>query len=110
MTQNIKILKLINGDEIIAEVLDSGAALSGDKTKVRITNPVRIVIVPTRTDPKSPTVGFAPWPEFTEEKTFTLDKSHVLVIMDPLKEFITQYSSLMSGIVLPSNKLVIPGA
>lgn len=115
MVQNIKILKLLTGEEIIAEVLDNGSALGGDKTKVRIRNPFAVVVLHTRTDPnrigdrKTPTVGFAPWPQFTDEKIFTLDMHHVVAIMEPIKEFLTQYSSMINGIVLPANKIMLPG-
>lgn len=111
MAQNTKILKMLNGELLIAEVLDSGSALGGDKTKVRIRSPMKIVIIPTRTDPNNPSIGLAPWPEFTEDKEFTLERSHVVTIVEPIKEFVSQYSSMLSGLVLPSggSKLFVPG-
>lgn len=108
MAQNIKILKLLNGEEIIGEVLDNGSSLGGDNTKIRISNPIRIVVMPSRNDPKTPTVGFAPWLEFTDEKNFTIDRAHVIVVMNPIKEFINQYNSITGGLVVPTNKIIVP--
>jgi hypothetical protein len=97
---NIKIVKLINGEEIIAKVLPSSGLI------VKIENPVRIVIMPNKIDPKTPNVGLAPWAEFSDEKVFELDKSHVLCIMTPVKEFINQYNSIFGGLVLPNSGLL----
>lgn len=102
MAMNVKLLKLANGEELIAEVLDNSGAV------VLIKNPVRIVVVPSRADPKTPSVGLAPWTEFSDDKEFILDKDHVLLIMKPVQEFINQYNSIFGGIVLPSSKIMMP--
>jgi hypothetical protein len=66
--------------------------------------------MPNKVDPKTPTVGFAPWVEFSEEKDFTIHKAHVIVTMKPVQEFINQYNSMFGGIVsVPTTKLLIPG-
>lgn len=92
----IKILKLITGEEILGELLDLNFT-------VQVKNPVRIVVLPNKIDPKTPSVGFAPWAEFSDQKTFTLDKNHVLCIIDPINEFINQYNGMFGGLVLPSS-------
>ena len=103
MVKNIKILKLITGQDLIAEVLPSVAGV------VKIKNAIMIVVIPNRVDPKTPNVGFGPWAEFSEDKEFTLDTSHILAIMTPIKEFVTQYNSLFGGIVMPAgSNLIIP--
>lgn len=103
---NVKIIKLVSGEEILAEVTDAAATMP-----VAIKNPVRILVIPNKVDPKTPQVAFAPWAEFSEEKTFTIDKSHILCIMTPIKEFVQQYKSMFGGII-PANqsKLIVPGA
>ena len=98
-----KILKLITGEEILAEMV-----LDGPNT-VNIKNPVRIIVMPNKIDPKTPNIGFAPWADFSEDKTFTLDKSHVLCIMEPIKEFVNQYNSMFGGLVVPTSNLIMPG-
>lgn len=97
---NIKIIKLINGEDLIAKVLPSSSEV------VKVENPVRIVVMPNKLDPKTPNVGLAPWAEFSDEKVFVLDKSHVLCIMTPVKEFVNQYNTIFGGLVLPNSGLV----
>ena len=105
MALNIKMLRLLNGEELIAEVIDCN-----EETKVVIKNPIRIVVMPNASrDPKAaPTIGFAPWLEFAEDKKIELDKSHILFIVKPVQEFINQYNSIFGGIVAPSSKLILP--
>lgn len=104
-TKKVKLVRLLTGEELLAEVI-SEAGL-----KIEIKNPIRVVVMPSR-DPNSdrPTVAFAPWMEFADEQNFTLDKSHVLAIMIPIKEFIAQYQKAFSEIVTPvdSGKLILP--
>lgn len=104
MASNIFLLKLTNGDEVIGEITTNSISM------VTIVNPVRVVVVPSKTDARTPTVGYAPWAEFSNEKEFTIDKSHIIVIMKPIQEFINQYNTMFGGIVAPSSKLIIPGA
>ena len=101
MAINIKLLKLINGEELVSEIIND------DGSTVKIKNPVRIIMMPSKADPKTPSVGLAPWAEFSEDKEIVLDKSHVLCMMKPIREFINQYNSIFGGIVLPSSKLIL---
>jgi hypothetical protein len=103
MATNVKILKMISGEELLAEVV----AQTG--TELVIKNPVRVVVMPSKSNPQTPTVGFAPWAEFSEDKEFTIHMAHVIVTMKPVQEFINQYNSMFGGIVAPSPKLIIPG-
>jgi hypothetical protein len=101
----VQLVRLINGEELLGKILSTTSDV------VRIQNPVRVVVMPNKIDPKTPNVGFAPWAEFTEDKSFDIDKRHVLCIMNPVKEFINQYNSMFGGLVLPTNSnLLVPGA
>lgn len=106
MAANVKIIKLITGEELLAEVTVS----SPIPTSVTLKNPVRIVVMPNKVDPKTPNVGFAPWAEFSEDRIFELDKAHILAIINPIKEFVNQYNSMFGGLVVPSSNLILPGA
>lgn len=103
MADNIHILKLATGEEILAEIISN--VKGGDIT---VKNPVRIVVIPNKLDPKTPNVGFAPWMEFAEERTITIDSSHVVTKAAPMKEFIEQYNLMFSNLVVPQNKLILP--
>lgn len=103
---NVKIVRFINGEEVIADVTQVSETMP-----VSLKNPVRIVVMPNKMDPKTPQVGLAPWAEFSEDKTFTIDKSHILCIMEPIKEFVQQYKSMFGGIIpVEQSKLIMPGA
>ena len=101
----VKIIKLLTGEDILAEVpLENVDPLV-------IKNPVRIIVMPNKIDPKTPNIGFAPWAEFSDDKTFTLDKAHIVAIMNPIKEFVNQYNSMFGGILINPNGpgLILPG-
>lgn len=102
MAANVKILRLITGEELLAEVLEQG-------NPVMIKNPVRVVVMPNKLDPKTPNVGFAPWAEFSDDKEFSIDKSNIVAIINPIKEFINQYNSMFGGLVVPKSNLILPG-
>jgi hypothetical protein len=102
MSKNVKLHRLIDGSEILGETIDHY-----DESFIKIKNPVRVVIVPTKTDPKTPTVGFAPWAEFSDEKEFRIHKAHIIVSMTPVKEFINQYNTIHGGLVLPTKSGLI---
>ena len=104
MITDIKIIKLVNGDEILAE-----AIINEVVGELLIKNPVRIVVMPNKLDPKTPNIGFAPWAEFSDQKAFKLDMNHVLCIMSPITEFVNQYNTMFGGLVVPSSNLILPG-
>ena len=102
--ENIKIIRLLNGEEIIAEVTsDSGQIIT-------IRNAIRIVVMPNKADPSVPNVGMAPFMQFTEDKDLTLNKNCVITVATPLTEFVNQYNSVFGGLVVPptSAKIITP--
>lgn len=102
MALNVKLIRLLNGEELMAEVVNS------NDSKVTIKDAIRVVVMPQRDPKASPSIGFAPWLEFSEDKQVELDKSHVLFMVTPIKEFVNQYNSLFGGIVTPTTKLILP--
>ena len=98
---NIKIVKLLNNEEIIGEVTIVNGV-------VYIKNPLLIVVMPSMTE-QIPKIGFSPWAPFSIDTNFEIDKSNVLTIMNPISEFMTQYTNAFSSIVTPNkSKLIIP--
>jgi hypothetical protein len=100
MSAQVMLVRLITGEEIMGKVTESEHTIS-------INKPVRIVIMPSKADPTTPTVGLAPWMEFAESKDFTIHKAHVVTIAEPIREFYNQYNSMFGGIVMPSSKLLL---
>lgn len=97
-------MRLVTGEEILAEVTDE----TSTTFKYKIKNPVRILVVPTKNDPKTPQVALAPFAEFAAIKEFGIEKSHVLMVYEPVQEFVNQYKELFGGIITPPKKLILP--
>ena len=100
-TDNIKIVRLSTGEEIIGEVM------ADTKTDLTLKNPVRILVIPTA-DQKNPKVGFGPFTQWTEDKELTLNKNCVTTVATPVADFVNQYNSVFGGIVVPNSKLITP--
>jgi len=84
---NVKIVKLISGEELIGEF---------DEVKYTINNPV--VMIPVNNEK----IAFSPWMPYAEDKLFTLKKDQVLVLATPSKTIANEYSRAFgSGIVIP---------
>lgn len=100
----IKVIKLVTGEDIIAEVLDSGNGI------YKLKNPVQISIIPSRTSGE-PNFGFLPFPTCAKQsKTAELEikEAHIIVVTDLAEEFTNQYNSIFgSGIVTPPKSLII---
>lgn len=100
--ENLKILRLSTGEEIIGEIVEENI------TKITVKNPVRIVVVPSKSDPQNPSIGFAPFMQWSEDKNLTLNAIHVITTATPITEFVNQYNSIHGGIVVPKSKLITP--
>lgn len=98
---NIKLVRMLNGDDVIADV-------DVNVTRVNMKNPLRVVVMPSAAG-QSPNVGFAPWSPFSKDTDFKLDMAHVLAIMEPIDEFVQQYKMSVSPIVTPpQGRLILP--
>jgi hypothetical protein len=103
--KNIQILKLVNNEEIMAEV-------ESDDTDFILTNPVGVAIV--RGQDGRPNIGFAPWPlhapQGEKDTTYPIAKKHVLYYYTPAEDFINNYNQIFgAGIVVPPTKQIITG-
>lgn len=101
MAANIKIIRFLNGQEIVAEVTLNSLS------EVTVKNPVRLVVIPSKTSPQNPQVAFVPFCEFSDDKEFTFQKQHIIAQMTPIAEFINQYNGMFGGVILPTSKLII---
>ena len=86
---NVKIVKLINGEELIGEY---------DEETTTIKNPV--VMIPVNKEK----IAFQPWVPYSEDKEFKLKESMILVVADPSKHISNEFNRVYgSGIVVPSD-------
>jgi hypothetical protein len=97
-------LKLINNEDIIAEVE------SESEIEFVILNPVSIVVVPKA---GQPSLDFAPFPMYAELKkgdTIVISKRNVVYSYPPTENFVTGYNQIFgSGLVVPPPKQIITG-
>ena len=95
--KDVKLIRLITGEEIVAEVLDW-------KNGVMTIQNALVVI------PQQGQVGFAPWatvinPEMPE---IGLDMKHVIYSVEPAEPVVKQYNEIFgSNIVLPEKQLIL---
>jgi len=89
----IKLLRLITGEEVIAEMVRVG------EYNYVVANP--IVMVPGRDG----NIGFAPWcPLVAEEvKTITISASHVTYVTLPNEQVVENYTQIFSPIITPKS-------
>lgn len=96
---NVKCVKLTTNEDIICEY-------SVSEDVVKMTNPVQVSMVPTRTG--EPNFGFIPFPLVSNDKELYINTRNVMFVCDPAEEFLNQYNQIFgSGIVTPSKKLIV---
>lgn len=93
----IKLLRLVSGEEIIAEITNT------DEETYLIKD--AIVMIPAGEG----RIGFMPFMPYTEAKDgLTIRKQDVMFSVDPIKDMIDQFRQARSGIEIP-NKGIIKG-
>lgn len=91
---NIKLLRLVTGEEVIAE-------LKGENNCYELTNPARIGLTEEG-------LGLAPLSLFSKDvKNLTISREHVVWVIDPEDSIANAYNSQFgSGIILAKSGLV----
>jgi hypothetical protein len=88
---NIKILKLVTGEEIIAHVA------SEEENRFVLVEPQRFVVTEEG-------VGSMPLVPISKDKEYTISKSHVMICAEPEDNVRNIYNSKYgNGIVIPVN-------
>jgi hypothetical protein len=95
--KDVKLIRMITGEEIIAEVLDWKNGM------MTIQNPLLVI-------PQQGQVGFAPWATVIdpEQPEIGLDMKHVIYSVAVAEPVIEQYNKIFgSNIVLPEKQLIV---
>ena len=94
----IKLLRLVTGEDVLAEIVDHG------DIAYHIRNPLIVFIRPTETG--VPSVGLSQWIPYSADKEFTIKNDRVVVESNPAEDLRSQYDRVFgSGIIMPSAKL-----
>lgn len=93
---NVKVLRIITGEEVVAEVLE--------ETDNNITLKNALVVIP-----QNQTVGFAAWATVVDrqEPEITVSKEFIVYIasLDPSVK--NKYCELFGGVTTPDKKLIL---
>jgi len=93
---NLKILKLVSGEEIVGEVVTS------DDNTVTLKNVIGIMVHQTR---DGIAYGFMPWGQLVDgDKTISLDKT--VYTGTPNSDLQNNYASMFGGIVTPPKQIL----
>lgn len=80
MNKDVKLLQLVSGENIIAQV-----TIEKDASEVILDNPVMIV-------PHNNDTGFMPWPIFSNSTRLDLNPTHIVFIVDVQEEILQGYN------------------
>ena len=94
---DVKLIKLVTGEEILAEVISS------DDNTITIGNAVAAVLQPSRDG--ALTVGFIPWGTLSKQNK-VIGMSQVVYTSIPEEDVRNQFASMFSGIVTPPKTLI----
>ena len=90
---NIKVVRIISGEELIGD---------WDDEKSTITNPV--IMVPVAKDK----LGFSPWIPYVDEEEFPLKEQHIVTILTPDNKLQNEYNRVYgSGLIVPDADRII---
>jgi hypothetical protein len=90
----IKILKLVTGEEIIADAVRSD-------TDWILKSPAVIQLMSSRTDPNQIMIGLLPYAQYTQGHNIVVPLNFVIWSENPVDELYNQYNSMFgSGIQL----------
>ena len=95
--KDVKLIRMISGEEIIAEVLDWKNGI------LTIQNALCVI-------PQQGQVGFMPWATVIdpEQPEIGLDMKHVIYSVEVAPDVVAQYDKIFgNNIVLPEKKLIV---
>jgi hypothetical protein len=91
----IEIVKLITGEEVVADTFDAATIT------LTLKKPCIIQLVPSRQNPEQTMMGLFPYAAYTEDHEIEIQKSQIVWRAKPVKELYNQYNSVFgSGIQL----------
>jgi hypothetical protein len=93
---NVKIVRLVTGDEVLCEIVDCGIEAIHDTT---IRNPTLIGVGPDGT------LATAPLSVFAKTDQVTISNAHILFTAEPEEEILDAYKSKYGGIITPKGIL-----
>ena len=97
MVNDVKVLKLITGEEVITRVI--GRDAGSPAGLITLNNPMLLQMIPTKQG-ESWSAVLVPWLKSTNGEKVTISTEYVLVEDDPTNEAERNYLSIISGLTL----------
>ena len=89
---NIKVVRLISGEELIGDWNDETNTITGP-----------VVMVPIGKDQ----LGFQPWIPYSDDEEMTFKEQHIMVILTPDNKLQNEYNKIYGyGLIVPEEKLI----
>jgi hypothetical protein len=93
----IQALKLVNGEELVAEIVTE------TETTIEFKNPLACVM---QRGEQGPMLGFMPWMQ-AAEGPFTISRDKIITIAEVAQEIKNGYNNIFgTGIVVPAKQLI----
>jgi len=91
----IKIVKFINGEELIGEAKQNSDYIT-------MSDVAQIIMVPGKVEGQAG-MALAPYMQYAKSKSFDFHVNNIMTMADPVDELYNQYNRIFgSGIVLPT--------
>lgn len=99
---NIKLVRLVTGEDILTEIVDSG------ELGYQIKNPLIVYITPPQGPGQSASVGISQWIPYSADKEFVIKSDKVVVVCTPAEDLAKQYDQVFGlGLILPGQKQLL---
>lgn len=98
-------MKLATGEELIADVTNSG------DNRFKLSNAVKINLIPSTVPNAPPSLGFVPFPEFAEEegRVLVVEPLHVVYNYTPEANLVANYQKMVAGETSSATSQLIVG-
>lgn len=91
----IEVIKLMTGEEIVADTFDTATKM------LTLKKPCIIQLVPSRQNPEQTMMGLFPYAAYVEDHTVEVEKTQIVWRAKPVKELYNQYNNVFgTGIQL----------
>jgi hypothetical protein len=101
---NIQGIKLVTGEEVIADVSVN------PQSQLQLKNPVQLRVAPPKVAGASPQMGFIPFPTFSQQKEgeiIIVEPLHVVYTYTPASDISDNYNQMFgSGIITPPTQII----
>lgn len=95
MNDNIKVIKLMNGEDIVCELVTGKHQLPDKSPLVRLDRPLQIKYIPSMTSMGfKDYVALIKWVSYTNDKIITIPKDKIVTITKASDEIIKSYNAI----------------